>query len=357
MARRCLRRRSTARRHLAAHRSGDRRIPCVSPGRRHRAHSRTTPSPCASLQRCHAQLALRRYHQRPEQTEWIDAGLALDTEYAYRVYVVSPTAPIPRMARSLPRARSTTLPFVDGFEDGDLSWNFSGLWGITTGTNATGNACLTDSPSASTPPISTAAITTHHGCRLTGTAWPVLRFKDRHAFHDVSSGDYGILEVSPDGSGWTRVYAVSGARAEWAEQAIDLHAGAGRPTSASASISVATAAAPATAAHRRRERGRAHAWCRAGVALYRALRGRTRQLAQRGRARRRTPSRAAAPPRATLPLDRAEPLEPPGSSSAVKLNLPVPPRRRSRSGRGAVGDDYAGLFCLLSKDGGLSGTI
>ena len=50
----------------------------------------------------------------------------------------------------------------------------------------------------------------------------MLRFKDRPAIYAVSSGDYGILEVSPDGSGWTRVYAVSGARAEWAEQAIDL---------------------------------------------------------------------------------------------------------------------------------------
>ena len=160
----------------------------------------------------------------PEQTEWIDAGLALDTEYAYRVYVVSPYGTYSEDgAESSARTLNNPLPFVDGFEDGDLSWNFSGLWGITTETNATGNACLTDSP------LGFYATYLNSGNNyaltavdLTGTAWPVLRFKDRHAFYDVSSGDYGILEVSPDGSGWTRVYAVSGARAEWAEQAIDL---------------------------------------------------------------------------------------------------------------------------------------
>jgi hypothetical protein len=57
---------------------------------------------------------------------------------------------------------------------------------------------------------------------LRGVSWPVLRFRDRHALYTIAAGDRGVLEVSPDGGNWTRVYGVSGTRGEWAEQRIDL---------------------------------------------------------------------------------------------------------------------------------------
>ena len=54
---------------------------------------------------------------------------------------------------------------------------------------------------------------------LAGTVWPVLRFWDRFR---LASGDFGYVEVSPDGSSWYRLYGVTGLRTNWAEQSIDL---------------------------------------------------------------------------------------------------------------------------------------
>ncbi len=294
----------------------------------------------------------------PEQTEWIDAGLALDTEYAYRVYVVSPYGTYSEDgAESSARTLNNPLPFVDGFEDGDLSWNFSGLWGITTETNATGNACLTDSP------LGFYATYLNSGNNyaltavdLTGTAWPVLRFKDRHAFYDVSSGDYGILEVSPDGSGWTRVYAVSGARAEWAEQAIDLSRWRGQANlrirfyiSSDGGgagdgwhiddVSVAEhtpGAAQALPFIERFEDGLANWLSGSWGASPNAFEG--------GGAAEGYPCRWTAQNRSSYWIVLGRELNLSGAA-APQVTFWA---RRSQ------GDDYAGLFCLLSKDGGLS---
>jgi hypothetical protein len=158
------------------------------------------------------------------QTEWTDTGLALNTEYAYRVYAVSPYgAYSPDGQESSVRTANNPLPFADGFEGGALNWNFLGTWGIATETNASGNACLADSPLAfyanGLNGGNNHALT---AVDLTGASWPVLRFRDKHAFHAAAAGDRGILEVSPDGANWTRVYGVTGARDAWAEQAIDL---------------------------------------------------------------------------------------------------------------------------------------
>ncbi len=152
-------------------------------------------------------------------TAFTDTGLSIGKTYHYRVYVVNTNDTY----AGSNEAQATTVPLLPPLEDAfnDLSlWDTLGGWGIETND---AEVCLTDSP------LGFYATYLNSGNNyaltavdLTGTAWPVLRFKDRHAFYDVSSGDYGILEVSPDGSGWTRVYAVSGARAEWAEQAIDL---------------------------------------------------------------------------------------------------------------------------------------
>jgi hypothetical protein len=158
------------------------------------------------------------------QTQWTDSGLALNTVYAYRVYTVSPYG-----THSADGAESTIitlnnpLPFADGFENGDLNWNFLGAWAITTETNANGNACLTDSPLGFYPHSLNSdnnyALT---AVDLTEATWPVLRFKDRFDLQDSTSGDRGILDVSPNGSSWTRVYGVSSDRSAWTEQIIDL---------------------------------------------------------------------------------------------------------------------------------------
>ncbi|MDX9793612.1 MAG: immune inhibitor A, partial [Kiritimatiellia bacterium] len=160
----------------------------------------------------------------PSQTEWTDTELALDTAYAYRVYAVSPYGTYSADGEeSTLRTLNNPLPFADGFENGSLNWNFLGAWSVTTETNATGSACLADSP------LGFYAINLNSGNNyaltavdLTGAAWPVLRFRDRHVFYDVAAGDRGILDVSANGTTWIRVYGVSAVRDAWAEQEVDL---------------------------------------------------------------------------------------------------------------------------------------
>jgi hypothetical protein len=160
----------------------------------------------------------------PSQTEWTDTDLALDTAYVYRVFAVSPYGTYSADgAESTLRTLNNPLPFADGFEADSLSWNFMGTWAVTTETNATGSACLADSPlgfyANNLNGGNNYALT---AVDLTGAAWPVLRFRDRHAFYDTAAGDRGILDVSANGVNWTRVYGVTGARDAWAEQAVDL---------------------------------------------------------------------------------------------------------------------------------------
>ncbi|MFW6171530.1 MAG: hypothetical protein ACODAD_13655, partial [Planctomycetota bacterium] len=165
------------------------------------------------------------------QTEWVDTDLDLDSQYAYRLYAVSPYGTYsPDGDEASVRTLNNPLPFTDGFEDGAKGWVFTGSWGVTAETNFTGTACLTDSPLGFYGPSLNNA---NNGARtavdLTGVDWPVLSFRDRHAFYSADAGDRGILEVSPNGSSWTRVYGVTGTREGWAEQRIDLSPWRGEP--------------------------------------------------------------------------------------------------------------------------------
>jgi S1-C subfamily serine protease len=100
----------------------------------------------------------------------------------------------------------------------DLSqWVVTGTWGITTNVAHGGNGSLTDSPFSDYGNNSDSYALT--AVNLAGTAWPVLRFWDRLR---LAVGDFAYVEVSPDGSSWTRLYGVTGVRTDWAGQGIDL---------------------------------------------------------------------------------------------------------------------------------------
>jgi hypothetical protein len=154
-------------------------------------------------------------------TSFTDTNLALDTAYYYRVYAVSPygtfspDSPLESTARSL----NNPAPFSDGFEGGLANWNLIGSWGPTTNTPHSGLFTLCDSPQGNYTNSSDSYALT--AVNLAGATWPVLRFWDRVR---MSSGDWGRVEISPDGSTWTPVYGVSEnqIRTNWAEQSIDL---------------------------------------------------------------------------------------------------------------------------------------
>ncbi|MBN2703473.1 MAG: immune inhibitor A, partial [Pontiellaceae bacterium] len=117
------------------------------------------------------------------QTQWSDSGLDLNTIYTYRVYAVSPYGTYSADgAEASDTTANNPLPFSDGFETGNAGWTFAGSWAVTTETNASGGACLTDSPLGYYPNNQNGTLNyALTSVDLSGTTWPVLTFKDRHA--------------------------------------------------------------------------------------------------------------------------------------------------------------------------------
>jgi len=149
----------------------------------------------------------------------VAGGLALDTEYYFRVYEVSGYQTYSANGtENHDRTLNHPIPFADGFEGSLLGWNLTGTWGADGTTTHGGNFSLGDSPGTTyTSSVDSYAVT---AVDLTGTAWPVLRFWDRYQFN---SGDWGAVEVSPNGTSWTRVYSGKyTSRMEWREQQISL---------------------------------------------------------------------------------------------------------------------------------------
>ena len=150
-------------------------------------------------------------------TSMTDSGLSIGTTYYYGLFVVDQNE-----VYSLVSERSaTTVPLAIGFTDpmeNLNSWDASGSWGVDTSNPAGGSASLSDSPNADYVNSLESQILT--SVNLTGSVWPVLRFKDRYT---LASGDWTSVEVSANGGGWTRLYgAYDGARATWALQEISL---------------------------------------------------------------------------------------------------------------------------------------
>ena len=152
-------------------------------------------------------------------TTFVDSGLALDTEYYYRVYAVSPYGTFsPDGTESHARTLNHPLPFADGFEGALDGWNLTGQWNAQTGAGYAGARSLTDSPG--TTYLHNQSSWAQTAVDLRGASWPVLRFRDRY---ELAAGDGLRVGVSADGSSWTYLYgAYEAARTNWAEQAIDL---------------------------------------------------------------------------------------------------------------------------------------
>jgi hypothetical protein len=155
-----------------------------------------------------------------DTTTFTDSGLAIDTDYFYRVYAVSPygTFSPDSPAESSARTGGNAYPFSEDFEGSLDAWNMSGDWGRTDTDQYGGSWALTDTPGTTyDTSTNTWALTS---IDLAGSTWPVLTFWDRYAFADT--GDWGYVEVSTNGSSWTRVYSATLTRTTWARQQIDL---------------------------------------------------------------------------------------------------------------------------------------
>lgn len=159
------------------------------------------------------------------QTNFTATGLALDTQYYYRIYAVSPygTYSADSMNEAAVRTLNNPLPFAADFEGNLLSWNTgadtgTSSWGLSTEVKRTGNSSLGSSPGASYAQNVNSYMET--SIDLRATEWPVLTFWDRYG---LNSGDWIRLEVSATGGPTINVYGIfDSSRAEWQRQRVDL---------------------------------------------------------------------------------------------------------------------------------------
>ena len=80
-------------------------------------------------------------------------------------------------------------------------WDAAGSWGVSTTNPLSGNGSFNESPGGDDPNSYDSYVMT--SIRLVGTTNPVLRFWDRYR---MGSGDWGRVEISTDGSGWSSRY-------------------------------------------------------------------------------------------------------------------------------------------------------
>ncbi len=152
-------------------------------------------------------------------TNFTDTGLVRGDFYHYGVYLVDSNDAYV-VSSNVVGARTLAIPGVmydDPMETMD-NWNATGMWGVDTNSPTTGPSCLSDSPNGSYSNNFDSYLNT--AIDMTGTTWPLLRFKDRHS---LGQGDYGRLEVHSDTLGWSYVYGITeGVSTNWTEHFIDL---------------------------------------------------------------------------------------------------------------------------------------
>ena len=154
-------------------------------------------------------------------TNFTDSGLVRGDLYYYGVYLLDSSGAY-IFSTNVIGAQTLTIPgttFSDSMDTMD-NWNATGTWGVDTNSPASGTACLSDSPDGSYSNNADSYLNT--AIDMTGTVWPVLRFKDRHS---LGQGDWGRLEVYCDALGWSYIYGITeGVSTNWTEQLIDLSA-------------------------------------------------------------------------------------------------------------------------------------
>ena len=150
-------------------------------------------------------------------TAFTNTSLTARKTYYYKVYTYNTNDTGSASSETSARTLGVPMSWSDDFETDDTGWTFTGNWGRDSAQSHSGSYSLSDSPGIYDNNINTWAQT---GVDLSSTAWPVLRFWDRHDVPDP--GDWAWVEISTDESSWTRVYNAIDTRTTWREQSIDL---------------------------------------------------------------------------------------------------------------------------------------
>ncbi len=153
----------------------------------------------------------------------IDDGLANQTEYYYKVFVVNPhgavTASNEMSATTFAPGGLVAYPFFDNMEGGRGNWDPQVPWTLTEEASYSGNFSWTDSEAGSYADSVSTSLTI--GINLGTAIMPVLSFW--HIYSVQENADWILVEVSSNGgSSWRQVFFATGGVSEWRESKVDL---------------------------------------------------------------------------------------------------------------------------------------
>ncbi len=114
--------------------------------------------------------------------------------------------------------------FSDNLENGLGNWTLTGAWGATGSTYHSATTSLTDSPTGEYNDQEATRATINGTYQATE-----LTFWHRYDIED--NYDYGRVQVSANGGGWTTLISFDGTQNSWIQQSVDLSAYAGQDLS------------------------------------------------------------------------------------------------------------------------------
>jgi hypothetical protein len=157
-------------------------------------------------------------------TSFVDAGLGLNTTYHYKVFVVrqegtEEVASVGSNEVSTTTLHGPTIPMAEDMEGSLENWDLGPAWGTTSDQAYSGVLSLTDSPGV--PYAANADVSLTTSLTFLTAVQPYLSFWERHSF---GANSHGFVEVSTDGTSWTRLADVTGFSPVWKQVRIDLSA-------------------------------------------------------------------------------------------------------------------------------------
>ncbi len=163
-------------------------------------------------------------------TTLADSGLTAHSTYYYKILVIDTTDTASVGLETNARTLSLYYPHTNDVDSVNAELTVNAPWALVRDgdyaaqdTAYTGDWHWTDSPGSSYPPSMDASLTMTVNL---GTAiMPVLTYWERYSFQ--TNVDYGYIEVSINGSSWTRIAFVTGSQTVWAQRRLDLTQWAG----------------------------------------------------------------------------------------------------------------------------------
>ena len=152
-----------------------------------------------------------------------DSGLATQTTYYYKVFVVNPHGAVAASnelsATTFAPGGLVAYPFFDDMEGGKGNWDPETPWALTTETSYSGTTSWTDSPGSSYG--NSLSTSLRISINLGAAVMPVLSF--RHIYSVQQNADWIFVEVSSNaGVSWRQVFFATGGVADWREARVDL---------------------------------------------------------------------------------------------------------------------------------------